>query len=160
MKLFPNPRSVRFFLWPILAVCSLQNAWAGPIGIYQHGTVVRMQMGDCSLSPPGFMATFGAPAGRMAPEACPEYTLISDKVVFVIVGRSAGQLVPLADVIDFRLHNKEMAVRIDDAKHEVRFSIKEMILRSDWDLVQKHITNQLNASSPPTDRNQAMQTQN
>ena len=160
MKRFRNTRSLRLILWPILAVCSLQNAWAAPIGIYQHGTVVRMRMGDCSLSPAGFMATFGAPAGPVAGEGCPEYTLVSDKVVFVIVGRPAGQLIPLADVIDFRLHNKEMAVRIDDARHEIKFSIKEMILRSEWDLVQKHITDALNASSPPIDRNQAMQTRN
>jgi hypothetical protein len=49
--------------------------------------------------------------------------------------------------MDFRLHNNELAVRIDDAKHETKFSIKEMILRSEWDLVQKHITDQL--STPP-----------
>ena len=155
MKLFPNVRIVRSFLWPILAVCSLQIAWAGPIGIYQHGTVVRMEMGDCSLSPSGFAATFGGPATHIAAEVCPEYTLISDKVVFVIVGRSAGALVPLADVIDFRLHNKEMAVRIDDAKHEVKFNIKVMILRSEWDMVQKHITNELNAPAG-RDENVAM----
>lgn len=84
---------------------------------------------------------------EMAAEQCPEYTLVSEKVVYVIVGRSSNQLIPLADVIDFRLHNNEMAVRVDDAKHESKFSIKEMILRSEWDMVQKHLADQL--SRPP-----------
>lgn len=161
MKKFRNKRNVRYVVWPILALCSLQMAWAGQFGVYQHGTVVRMQMGDCSLSPRGFMGNFGGPAnGQPVAQACPEYTLVSDKVVFVIVGRSAEQLVPLADVIDFRLHKNEMAVRIDDGKRESKFSIKEMILRSEWDLVQKHITDELSASSTPVDRSQAMHTQN
>jgi hypothetical protein len=47
-------------------------------------------------------------------------------------------------VIDFRYYNNELAVRVDDAKHENKFSIKEMILRSEWDLVQKHIKDELN----------------
>jgi len=118
------------------------------LGVYQHGTVVRMRMGDCALSHRALAAAFGPPAAaQMAAEVCPEYTLVSDKVVYVIVGRSSNQLIPLADVIDFRLHNNEMAVRVDDAKHEVKFSIKEMILRSEWDLVQKHIEDELN--TPP-----------
>jgi hypothetical protein len=84
-----------------------------------------------------------------APEDCPEYTLLSDKVVYVIVGRSSNQLVPLADEIDFRLQNTEMAVRVDDAKRESKFGIKEMILRSQWDLVQKHIAEQLSNPTRP-----------
>jgi len=131
----------------ILAVGSASLAWAGQFGVYQHGTVVRMRMGDCAYSHRGFMVSFGNQGAQMAAEVCPEYTLVSDKVVYVIVGKSSDQLVPLADVIDFRLHNNEIAVRIDDAKHESKFGIREMILRSEWDLVQKHITDQL--STPP-----------
>lgn len=100
------------------------------------------------------MAAMGGPAAQaaeMAAETCPEYTLVSDKVVYVIVGRSSNQLIPLADVIDFRLHNNEMAVRVDDAKHEIKFSIKEMVLRSEWDLVQKHIADQLSTPAHATD---------
>lgn len=95
----------------------------------------------------GFVAAMGGGQAQMLPDACPEYTLVSDKVVYVIVGRSSNQLIPLADVIDFRLHRNEMAVRIDDARHESKFSIKEMVLRSEWDMVQKHIADQL--STPP-----------
>lgn len=116
-------------------------------GTYQHGTVVRMRMGECLPAHHGFMQAFGPPQSQPGIEVCPEYTLVSDKVVYVIVGRSSDQLVPLADVIDFRLRNNEMAVRVDDAKRESKFSIKEMILRSEWDRVQRHIADQLSTAS-------------
>ena len=129
----------------VLACISL--SFAAPLGAYQQGTVVRMHMGDCMLMRRGFMNQFGPPQAAPAEEGCPEYTLLTDKVVFVIVGKSSNQLVPLAEVIDFRLENRELAVRIDDARKETKFIIKEMTLRSQWDLLQKHIEEELNA--PP-----------
>lgn len=130
----------------VLVLSSVAVAWAAPQGIYQHGTVVRMRMGDCALTHRGFMNQFGPPQAAGIEEGCPEYTLVADKVVFLIVGKSSSQLVPLAEVIDFRFQNKELAVRVDDARHESKFVIKEMTLRSEWELVQKHIENQLNES--------------
>jgi hypothetical protein len=138
-----------------LTLCSVQIAWAG---VYQHGTVVRMRMGDCLPVHHGFMVAMGG-APQMQAEACPEYTLISEKVVYVIVGQSSDQLVPLADVIDFRLHKNEMAVRVDDAKRESKFAIREMMLRSQWDLVQKHITDELNAPAHSNDDGLIVRTQ-
>jgi hypothetical protein len=135
----------------IVVLCSLQAAMAQQLGIYQHGTVVRMRIGDCLPTHHGFVAAVGGPPAQMFADTCPEYTLVSDKVVFVIVGRSSSQLIPLADVIDFRFHKSELAVRLDDAKHESKFSIKEMMLRSEWDLVQKHRTEQLNAPTTLAD---------
>lgn len=132
-------------LWLILVVCSLSVAQAEHLGVYQHGTVIRMRMGDCALVHRGFVTMMGGPPTQVEAETCPEYTLVSDKVVFVIVGKSSNQLIPLADVIDFRFHNSELAVRVDDARHESKFNIKEMVLRSEWDLVQKHIEDQLSA---------------
>ena len=132
-------------------------ASAAPIGSYQHGTVVRMRMGDCMLMHRGFMNQFGPPQAAMAEEGCPEYTLVTDKVAFLIVGKSSNQLVPLAEVIDFRIQNKELAVRVDDARKESKFAIKEMTLRSEWELIQKHIENQLNDSQHrPVDTSMAM----
>lgn len=132
-------------------------AWAAPIGIYQHGTVVRMRMGDCMLMHRGFMNQFGPPQAEVVEQGCPEYTLVTDKVVFLIVGKSSNQLVPLAEVIDFRIQNKELAVRVDDARKESKFAIKEMTLRSEWELIQKHIENQLNDSQHrPVDTSMAM----
>ena len=78
-------------------------ALAAPIGIYQQGTVVRMRMGDCMLMHRGFMNQFGPPQAAANEEGCPEYTLVTNKVVFLIVGKSSNQLVPLAETIDFRI---------------------------------------------------------
>jgi hypothetical protein len=92
------------------------------------------------------MTAFGPPQSAPNEGACPKYTLVTDKVVFVIVGKSSNQLVPLAEAIDFRFQKKELAVRVDDARHESRFAIKEMTLRSEWELLQRHIEDQLNDS--------------
>jgi len=134
-------------LLAVLVGMSISTVGAAPIGTYQHGTVVRMRMGDCMLAHRGFMTQFGPPQAAMVDEGCPEYTLVTDKVVYLIVGRSSNQLVPLAEVIDFRLQNKEMAVRVDDARKESKFVIKEMTLRSEWEMVQKHIEERL--KEPP-----------
>jgi hypothetical protein len=100
----------------------------------------------------------GGAAGPITTEVCPEYTLLSDKVVFVIVGKSSDQLVPLADEVDFRFNKNELALRLDDARHESKFTIKEMILRTDWDLIQKHITDQMANPSWSADTNVALRT--
>jgi hypothetical protein len=62
------------------------------------------------------------------------------------VGKSSNQLVPLAEIVDFRFYNKELAVRVDDARRESKFAIKEMTLRSEWEMIQKHIENELRDS--------------
>ncbi len=142
-------------VWMFLMLCGANLAWAG---VYQHGTIVRMRMGDCLPAHHGFITTFGGPQSAIPQDSCPEYTLVSDKVVYVIVGKSSNQLVPLADVIDFRLRNSELVVRIDDAKHETKFGIKEMVLRTEWDLVQRHIADQLSTSLHTTDNNLALRT--
>jgi hypothetical protein len=129
-----------------LVLSGVSVALAAPLGIYQHGTVVRMRMGDCALMHRGFMNAFGPPQASANEGVCPEYILVTDKVVFVIVGKSSNQLMPLAEVIDFRFQNKELAVRVDDARHESKFAIKEMTLRSEWERIQKHIEDQLNDS--------------
>jgi hypothetical protein len=130
----------------VLVSTGVSVAVAAPLGIYQHGTVVRMRMGDCVLMHRGFMTAFGPPQAAATEESCPEYTLVTDKVVFLIVGKSSNQLVPLAEIIDFRFQHRELAIRVDDARHESKFAIKEMTLRSQWELIQKHIEDQLNDS--------------
>lgn len=109
---------------------------------YQHGMVVRMHMGECTLAHHSFMNSFGPPQAPVE-EACPEYTLVSDKVVFVIVGKSPKEFVPLASVVDFRFQRSELFVRVDDERKESKFVIKEMTLRSQWDMVQRHIEEEL-----------------
>lgn len=127
-------------------LCSLPSLLPAQIGIYQQGAVIRMHMGDCVLAPRGFMVAFGGPAGPASQEFCPEYTLVSNRVVFLIVGKSSNQLIPLAESIDFRLQKNEVAVRIDDAKHEAKYTIKEMMVRSEWDRLQRHIDERTRAS--------------
>lgn len=156
MKMLSNAGFLKHALWMALMWCTLQPAWAG---VYQHGTVVRMRMVDCLPSHHGFMAVMGGAPTQMSPEVCPEYTLVSDKVVFVIVGRQSDQLVPLADMVDFRLNKNELAMRIDDARHESKFTIKEMVLRSEWDMLQKHITEQMRTARA-TESSISIDTQN
>jgi hypothetical protein len=129
----------------LLLFCGLPALLPGQIGIYQHGTVVRMHMGNCMLAQQRFMMAFGAPEA-MAQQTCPEYTLVSKDVVFVLVGKSSNQLIPLAEIIDFRMRKNELEVRVDDAKRETRFAIKEMIVRSDWDRLQRHMDEQMRAT--------------
>lgn len=155
MKKFADRNLVKTSLWLVLLFACAPQVWAG---VYQHGTVIRMRMAECLPAHHGFMVAFGPPAGQMGPDVCPEYTLVSDRVVFVIVGRSSDQLVPLADVIDFRLQNNEMAIRLDDARRESKFGIKEMILRAQWDLVQKHITEELNSSTAAPEHTASLRT--
>ncbi len=131
----------------ILSTFAASLGVAAPLGRYQQGTVIRMRMTDCMLSHGGFVAAFGPPQVAASEGDCPEYTLLTDKVVFVIVGRSSNQLVPLAEIVDFRFQKKELAVRVDDARHESKFAIKEMTLRSEWDAIQRHIDYELN--NPP-----------
>jgi hypothetical protein len=133
----------------VLLVCGFSMFLAAQGGIYQHGTVVRMHMGNCTIGRHGFMASFGAPAMPAVQESCPEYTLVSDKVVFVIVGKASNQLIPLAEIIDYRFRNNELAVRVDDANREAKFAIKEMILRPEWERVQQHVQEKIRASYNP-----------
>ncbi len=123
----------------IFLSCTLPGLLAAQTGIYQHGTVVRMHMGECIPAGHGFMVAFGGPSTPMGPEPCPEYTLVADNVVFVIVGKLSNSLMPLAETIDFRFHKNEIAVRVDDSKHEAKFALKEMTVRSEWDRMQRHI---------------------
>ena len=108
-----------------------------------------MQMGDCVLARHGFMNTFSPPQAP-AEDPCPEYTLVSDKVVFIIVGKSSKEFVPLAEVVDFRFQN-ELSIRIDDERKESKFIIKEMTLRSQWELIQHHIQEEIKNSSRESD---------
>jgi hypothetical protein len=144
-RVFPDWRLMKHALLSVFLLSGLVS-FAAPLGIYQHGTVIRMHMGNCAPTHRGFVASFGGPQIQVD-ETCPEYTLVSEKVVFVIVGKSSNQLIPLAETIDFRVHKNELAVRVDDARHESKFVIKEMVLRTQWDLVQKHIEQQMSAET-------------
>jgi hypothetical protein len=122
----------------LLAGCSLVNILHAQIGVYQQGTIVRMRMTECMVER-GFMAALSGGQQPPPPELCPEYTLVASKVVYVIVGKKSNELLPLAEHTDFRFQRNELAVRVDDAKRESRFRIREMVLRPEWERKQRRM---------------------
>jgi hypothetical protein len=114
----------------------------------QQGTIVRMQMGECMNAEHGLMAALAGAPHVVGEGICPEYVLVGDKVVYVIVGKTSTALVPLAETTKFRFQNNELLIRIDDAKHESRFGIKQMVLRSEWDQVHPTLMQEIESPSP------------
>jgi hypothetical protein len=102
----------------------------------QEGTIVRMRMADCIAPQHAFMSAMsGVQAGTG--ESCPEYVLVTKSVVYVIVGKSSDYLVPLAESTFFHLQKNEVLIRVDDARRESRFHVKEMVLRPEWERNQQ-----------------------
>jgi len=100
---------------------------------HYEGVIVRMRMTDCMGPQHGFMAAMAGGGKVEAGTLCPEYVLVTDKVVYVITGKDSDQLIPLAEATRFRLQKNEMLIRIDDASKETHFHIKAMVLRPEWD---------------------------
>lgn len=124
---------------------------AAQLGVYQRGTIVRMRVAQC-LPQRGFIASLSGTAPPPSEEPCPEYTLVGDKVVYVIVGKMSNDLLPLAEMTNFRFQKNELLVRVDDDRHEVRFRIKEMILRPQWEKIEQHRREQMDSPSAESDR--------
>jgi hypothetical protein len=132
------PDSPALFASAFCAVllCALPLTLAAQDHALEQGTIVRMRMTDCLGSQHALMDTL---SGSRAPsvELCPEYVLVTNKVVYVIAGKASDQLVPLAETTRFHFKNNEVLIRVDDARHEARFHVREMILRTDWDRRQQ-----------------------
>ena len=62
---------------------------------------------------------------------------MTNSVVYVIIGKSAEQLVPLAETTNFHFQNSEVLIRVDDARKESHFHVKQMVLRPEWERNQK-----------------------
>lgn len=99
----------------------------------QQGTIIRMRMMDCLEPQHGFMSAMSGSNKVETGLQCPEYVLVSEKVVYVISGKNSDQLLPLAEVTRFRLQKNEMLIRIDDAPKESHFHIKAMVMRPEWE---------------------------
>jgi hypothetical protein len=112
-----------------LALCAVAAALAQEQWTFR-GTVTKMRMTDCTAQHGFMMAMSGAPP---AAASCPEYTIVSDKVVYVVVGRKADEFIPLAENKQFVIRKNEIVLFSDDEKMKSRFSIQQMILRSEWD---------------------------
>jgi hypothetical protein len=95
------------------------------------GTVIKMRMAECAAQH-GFMASMsGVPAQSQG--TCPEYTIMSDKVVYVVEGRQKDAFIPLAENMDFLIRKNELVTFSDDEKEKPHFAIRQMTLRSEWD---------------------------
>ncbi len=99
----------------------------------QQGTIIRMRLAGCVVPQHALMARMSGGENPETRLLCPEYVLVGEKVVYVITGKTAEQLIPLAEVTRFRLQKNEMLIRIDDSSKESRFHIKAMVLRPEWD---------------------------
>jgi len=125
----------RLWLFTIL-LCSIPVSLFAENRGQEEGTIVRMRMTDCVAARHLFMSAMSG-TGQAPGELCPEYVLVTDKVVYVISGKSSDQLVPLAETTRFHFQNNEVLIRVDDARHESRFHVKEMVLRPEWDRSQQ-----------------------
>jgi hypothetical protein len=119
----------------LLAVlfCSSVPLLLAQARILQAGTIIRMRMSDCMASQHRWRVALSGSGRLLTGEICPEYVLVTDKVVYTIVGKESDQLLPLAETTRFRLQHNEMLIRIDDANRESRFRVLEMTLRREWE---------------------------
>ncbi|MGA2962737.1 MAG: hypothetical protein ABSD96_13760 [Candidatus Korobacteraceae bacterium] len=111
----------------LLVAVNLMPAQSRPF----KGTVIKMQMSECTIPHRLISNLSGTPVIATVP--CAEYTVISDKVVYIIVGHRHEQSISLAEDIFFQEKNNELVVFSDDVKSRIQFPIKQMTLRSDWD---------------------------
>ena len=115
----------------------------------QRGTVIKMRMADCIGAEHGVMAALSGSGRIQTGELCPEYVLLTDQVVYTIVGKSSTDLLPLAEVTKFHFQKNQLLIRIDDAKRELRFEIKAMVLRAEWERMRQRQEEQEEAEDSP-----------
>jgi hypothetical protein len=118
------------FVLSAVSVLQAQGNWSF------KGTVVRMRMTDCVVQR-GFMAAMSGTSGP-AGVTCPEYTIVSDRVVYVVTGRRADEFMPLAENLDFMTRKNELITFSADERAKSRFTIQQMMLRSEWDRQEEH----------------------
>ena len=121
----------------IVLLCALPISLAAENRSQEEGTIIRMRMTDCVSPHHAFMNAMSGVGQVATGELCPEYVLVTDKVVYVIIGKGSDHLVPLAETTRFHFQNNEVLIRVDDARRESRFHVKEMALRLEWDRNQK-----------------------
>ena len=121
----------------VTLLCTLSLYGAAENSARSEGTIVRMRMADCVSPRHAFMNAMSGASQVATGDQCPEYVLVTSKVVYVIVGKTSDQLVPLAETTRFRFQNNEVLIRVDDARRESRFHVKEMVLRPEWERNQQ-----------------------
>jgi hypothetical protein len=109
-----------------LALCASATVQAVNTRSFK-GTALRMQMTECIVSTGFKVAMSGRPTSV---GSCPEYTVISPTVVYVVVGRRTEDFVPLEEEVEFVLRKNEL---LSNAGSKSRFVIHRMTLRGDWE---------------------------
>lgn len=115
------------FVLGATAMMQAQSRWSF------KGSVIKMRMTECVM-PGGFRASL-----QMVPipgVTCPEYTVMSSRVVYVVVGRHTEEFIPLAEDMEFAIRKNEIVIFSNDEKGKSRFVIQRMTLREDWDREQ------------------------
>lgn len=102
-----------------------QDQWAF------KGTVIKMRMAGCAAQHKFMAAMSGVPAAAVF--TCPEYTIMTDKVVYTVVGHRAEDFMPLAENMEFLIRKNELVTFSDDEKTKSHFVIQQMMLRADWE---------------------------
>lgn len=113
------------FLLAAAGLLQAQSKWSF------KGTVIKMHMAECAAQH-GFMVTMSGGQGPSM-TTCPEYTIMSDKVVYVVEGRQKDAFIPLAENMDFLIRKNELVTFSDDEKDKSHFAIRQMTLRSEWE---------------------------
>ena len=126
----------RCLLFAVL-LCSLSLLLSAQTPNREEGTIVRMRMDDCFNSQHPLLDSLSGSNHTPSAGECPEYVLVTDKVVYVIVGKTSDQLIPLAETTRFHFQNNEMLIRVDDERRESHFHVKQMVLRPDWERSQQ-----------------------
>ncbi len=101
----------------------------------QTGTVVRMEIVTCTPQR-DFRAVM---SGAAVTAECAEFTLVADKVVYVMNARRANEFLPLAEEITFRIRKNEIVILDEDERQEHRFFIRQMTLRGEWEREQEFL---------------------
>jgi hypothetical protein len=125
------------FILGTTAILQAQGNW--PF----RGTVIKMRMTDCVMQH-GFMATMSGvvPAGT----SCPEYTVMTDKVVYVVVGRRAEEFIPLSEEMDFVVRKNELMIFSGNEKTKSHFLIQQMKVREDWEREERMMERNANSA--------------
>jgi hypothetical protein len=123
----------RFLMLWIFLLCSAvmlpaESQWSF------KGTVVKMKMADC-MPERGFRAAMSGVS--VLKRSCPQYTVLSSQVVYVLLGRHDDEFMPLAKDVPFAIHKNEVLFFAGNKKAQSRFVIQQMIFRKDWDRQQE-----------------------
>ncbi len=129
-------------------LCAVQISFAADNHVREQGTIVRMRITGCISSQHAVMDTLSGTGRMRSQQLCPEYVLVTDKLVYVIIGKASGQLLPLAQITRFYVQNNEVVVRVGDSHRETHFRLKEMMMREKWERMRELETGTLETGRP------------